>query len=277
MNETINNNTKVTIICSNIGGTCERADLYLPIWINAMKNLFIKNADNNTSYSDFIVIGLQEVGGTKKSSEITTAIIENWFNVIRDHKKINNNFDQKSLTVEKEKSENHLLLPSIKAELLEVLNSQPTLSPEVTIPINNASNSNCDNISELESYWHSGLVIENDNNSFTALACCFAIKKSILHTVFRWNWLTEEWDTVEQTKEELLVCTLTNSKYYKHARFTGTTSRKGYLLSRWKINGKELDLMNIHLYHDDSNLVAFAKTPSQYAEKKKRSFRRSFN
>jgi len=156
-------------------------------------------------------------------------------------------------------------LPSVKAEILEVLNSQPTISPEVTIPIDNASNN--DNISEK--YWHSGFVIENDNNNFTALACCFAIKRSILHTVFRWNWLTEEWNTVEQTKEELLVCTLTNSKYYKHARFTGTTSRKGYLLSRWKINGKELDLINIHLYHDDSNLVAFAKTPSQYAEKRK--------
>jgi len=219
-NTTNNNNTKVCIICSNIGGTCEKADLFLPRWIEAMKNLFTKNGyNNNASNSDFIVIGLQEVGGTKKSNELTTTIIENWFNLIRDHhSKINNDFDPNTSTINQdhEKRENHVLLSSVKAEILEVLNSQPTISPEVTIPIDNASNN--DNISEK--YWHSGFVIENDNNNFTALACCFAIKRSILHTVFRWNWLTEEWNTVEQTKEELLVCTLTNSKYYKHARFT---------------------------------------------------------
>jgi len=169
------------------------------------------------------------------------------------------------------------LSSSIKTQLLEVLNSQPPSSPEVTIPLfynssNNINQKNHDNLSELDKqdrYWHSGLIIENDNNNFTALACCFAIRQSILHNVFRWNWITEDWNSIDQTKEELLVCTLTNSKYYKHARFTGTTSRKGYLLSRWKINGKELDLINIHLYHDDSNLIAFAKTPSQYAEKRK--------
>ena len=33
-------------------------------------------------------------------------------------------------------------------------------------------------------------------------------------------------------------------------------SRKGYLRTRWQLNGTTFDLVNIHLFHDASNFVA---------------------
>lgn len=33
-------------------------------------------------------------------------------------------------------------------------------------------------------------------------------------------------------------------------------SRKGFLRSRWSVNGTVFDLINIHLFHDASNFVA---------------------
>ena len=33
-------------------------------------------------------------------------------------------------------------------------------------------------------------------------------------------------------------------------------SRKGYMRTRWRIRGTVIDLVNIHLFHDASNLMA---------------------
>ena len=33
-------------------------------------------------------------------------------------------------------------------------------------------------------------------------------------------------------------------------------SRKGFMRTRWRVNGTEVDLVNIHLFHDASNFVA---------------------
>lgn len=43
-------------------------------------------------------------------------------------------------------------------------------------------------------------------------------------------------------------------------------SRKGFMRTRWLFNDRQmLDLVNIHLFHDASNLVAMEATPSPYA------------
>jgi len=47
-------------------------------------------------------------------------------------------------------------------------------------------------------------------------------------------------------------------------------SRKGFLQTRWKINNRILDLVNIHLFHDPSNLIALNSTPSIYSEYRRR-------
>ncbi|KJE88561.1 inositol polyphosphate-5-phosphatase A [Capsaspora owczarzaki ATCC 30864] len=51
-------------------------------------------------------------------------------------------------------------------------------------------------------------------------------------------------------------------------------SRKGFLRTRWVFPSPvPIDLINLHLFHDDSNLVALEKSPSVYAENRVRAFK----
>ncbi|TWW78005.1 Type I inositol 1,4,5-trisphosphate 5-phosphatase, partial [Takifugu flavidus] len=42
-------------------------------------------------------------------------------------------------------------------------------------------------------------------------------------------------------------------------------SRKGFIRTRWALPDCAFDLVNIHLFHDASNLVAWEKSPSVYS------------
>ncbi|RZF38464.1 hypothetical protein LSTR_LSTR011954 [Laodelphax striatellus] len=47
-------------------------------------------------------------------------------------------------------------------------------------------------------------------------------------------------------------------------------SRKGFLRTRWNLNGTIFDLVNIHLFHDASNFVAMESFPSVYSKTRQR-------
>ncbi|GFN75433.1 type i inositol-1,4,5-trisphosphate 5-phosphatase [Plakobranchus ocellatus] len=47
-------------------------------------------------------------------------------------------------------------------------------------------------------------------------------------------------------------------------------SRKGFLRTRWSVNNCIFDLINIHLFHDASNIVAMESSPSLYAGNRQR-------
>lgn len=47
-------------------------------------------------------------------------------------------------------------------------------------------------------------------------------------------------------------------------------SRKGFLRTRWSIEGSVFDLINIHLFHDASNFVAMEAYPSVYCANRRR-------
>lgn len=47
-------------------------------------------------------------------------------------------------------------------------------------------------------------------------------------------------------------------------------SRKGFMRTRWCLNGTKFDLVNIHLFHDASNFVAMEGFPSVYSRNRKR-------
>ncbi|XP_046668070.1 inositol polyphosphate-5-phosphatase A isoform X1 [Homalodisca vitripennis] len=47
-------------------------------------------------------------------------------------------------------------------------------------------------------------------------------------------------------------------------------SRKGFLRTRWNLNGTVFDLVNIHLFHDASNFVAMETFPSVYSKTRQR-------
>lgn len=48
-------------------------------------------------------------------------------------------------------------------------------------------------------------------------------------------------------------------------------SRKGFMRTRWLLNEcQPIDLVNIHLFHDASNIIAMKSTPSPYAQNRQR-------
>ncbi|XP_071985542.1 inositol polyphosphate-5-phosphatase A [Engystomops pustulosus] len=47
--------------------------------------------------------------------------------------------------------------------------------------------------------------------------------------------------------------------------FQSKSSRKGFIRTRWSITDCAFDLVNIHLFHDASNLIAWESSPSSYS------------
>ncbi|CAH6793278.1 Inpp5a [Phodopus roborovskii] len=56
-----------------------------------------------------------------------------------------------------------------------------------------------------------------------------------------------------------------DENYKSQEHFTCKWSRKGFIRTRWCIADCAFDLVNIHLFHDASNLVAWETSPSVYS------------
>ncbi|BES96826.1 type I inositol-1,4,5-trisphosphate [Nesidiocoris tenuis] len=54
-------------------------------------------------------------------------------------------------------------------------------------------------------------------------------------------------------------------------------SRKGFMRTRWNLNGTVFDLVNIHLFHDASNFVAMESYPSVYSKTRQRALEYTLN
>lgn len=59
--------------------------------------------------------------------------------------------------------------------------------------------------------------------------------------------------------------------------FQSVWSRKGFLRTRWSIQGTVVDLINIHLFHDASNFVAMESYPSVYSQNRRRALDYTLN
>lgn len=105
-------------------------------------------------------------------------------------------------------------------------------------------------------------------SSYTALGAIYLVHQEVSAKVY--NFDASQWDEVN----DHLV--LDNSKgcssaCYRRSRFPATlfpnmpNARKGYCHMRWQLNGREVDLVNVHLFHDASNLEALSQAPSAYA------------
>jgi len=81
-----------------------------------------------------------------------------------------------------------------------------------------------------------------------------------------------------ETRKETETLVLTGPcDHVEKAKFPGELfpecrwSRKGFMRTRWMFNDKQsLDLVNIHLFHDASNLIAMETTPSPYAKNRRK-------
>lgn len=101
----------------------------------------------------------------------------------------------------------------------------------------------------------------------------YFIDKSV-NSVKIWNFLTHEWDSAEgksiHTGNIEAVATKEKAKFPQNFFPECKWSRKGFLRTRWEVNGTICDMVNIHLFHDASNIAAAEESPSVYCKIRRR-------
>ncbi|XP_075147189.1 inositol polyphosphate-5-phosphatase A isoform X3 [Haematobia irritans] len=108
---------------------------------------------------------------------------------------------------------------------------------------------------------------------FTALGNLYFIHKD-LKKVRYWNFVSHSWEMV--TGKEIYCGNIESveckekSKFPQHFFPECKWSRKGFMRTRWEINNTVFDLVNIHLFHDASNLAACEEFPSVYSKTRRR-------
>ncbi|KAJ8285867.1 hypothetical protein GJAV_G00031880 [Gymnothorax javanicus] len=73
------------------------------------------------------------------------------------------------------------------------------------------------------------------------------------------------------------VSTVEKEKFPKNFWPDIKWSRKGFMRTRWIIHNQGLDLVNVHLFHDASNLIACNSSPSVYSGNRKKALRYVIN
>ncbi|XP_061527482.1 inositol polyphosphate-5-phosphatase A isoform X3 [Phycodurus eques] len=73
------------------------------------------------------------------------------------------------------------------------------------------------------------------------------------------------------------VTTMEKEKFPKNFWPDFKWSRKGFMRTRWIIHDRGLDLVNVHLFHDASNLIACKTSPSVYSANRKNALRHVIN
>ncbi|CAO1430867.1 unnamed protein product [Diamesa hyperborea] len=128
----------------------------------------------------------------------------------------------------------------------------------------------------LKDYNRIRVYLDEDYNSaehFTALGNLYFAIKSI-NNIKIWNFLTHEYESVEgksiHTGNIESIATKEKAKFPQQFFPECKWSRKGFLRTRWVIEGTTLDLINIHLFHDASNLAAAEEFPSVYCKSRRR-------
>ncbi|KAM7360844.1 inositol polyphosphate-5-phosphatase A isoform 1-T3 [Cochliomyia hominivorax] len=108
---------------------------------------------------------------------------------------------------------------------------------------------------------------------FTALGNLYFVHNS-LKNVKMWNFLTHNWESVEgkniYTGNIETISSKEKSKFPQHFFPECKWSRKGFMRTRWELNNTVFDLVNIHLFHDASNLAACEEFPSVYCKTRRR-------
>ncbi|GMT36130.1 hypothetical protein PFISCL1PPCAC_27427 [Pristionchus fissidentatus] len=112
--------------------------------------------------------------------------------------------------------------------------------------------------------------------AYTALGSIFFVHKDALNDVEQFDFVRKQFVSLSPNCVEIRSEGLENEslavkrKFPKHFWPAIKWGRKGYLHTRWTVHGKVLDLINVHLFHDESNLALIHENPSLYSSNRKR-------
>ncbi|XP_060559157.1 inositol polyphosphate-5-phosphatase A-like [Ruditapes philippinarum] len=129
---------------------------------------------------------------------------------------------------------------------------------------------------ELQKYDRARVFLDEDYTAadkFTALGNLYFIHECV-EEVLIYDFIECKFCPVEG--REVLSGNIENIQIKEKAKYPQNFfpefkwSRKGFLRTRWNINNCVFDLINIHLFHDASNIVALQKSPSVYSENRYR-------
>ncbi|KAI5094765.1 type I inositol 1,4,5-trisphosphate 5-phosphatase, partial [Silurus meridionalis] len=123
------------------------------------------------------------------------------------------------------------------------------------------------------------IYIDSDfetEDNFTALGSIYFIHKS-LENIQQYDFSAKEFRLVSgrnKYADSLYgVTTVEKEKFQRNFWPDRKWSRKGYMRTRWLIHNQGLDLVNVHLFHDASNLVACKCSPSVYSTYRQKALR----
>ncbi|KAE8292389.1 Type I inositol 1,4,5-trisphosphate 5-phosphatase [Larimichthys crocea] len=113
-------------------------------------------------------------------------------------------------------------------------------------------------------------------DSFTALGSIYFIHKT-LKNIYQYDFNVKDFKAVSGQKKHMGsldgVSTVEKEKFPKNFWPDFKWSRKGFMRTRWIIHNQGLDLVNVHLFHDASNLIACNSSPSIYSANRKNALR----
>ncbi|XP_021369081.1 type I inositol 1,4,5-trisphosphate 5-phosphatase-like isoform X2 [Mizuhopecten yessoensis] len=128
---------------------------------------------------------------------------------------------------------------------------------------------------ELQKYDRVRVFLDEDYTAadkFTALGNLYFIHESI-DDVMIWDFVDCKF--VPVLGREVLSGNIENVQIKEKAKFPQDFfpdfkwSRKGFIRTRWNIRNCLFDLVNIHLFHDASNIIAMQTSPSVYSNNRK--------
>lgn len=136
---------------------------------------------------------------------------------------------------------------------------------------------------EMKDFDRVCIFVDNEfhaENSFTALGSMYFIHKT-LKDIYQYDFNDQDFKVVLGQNKYVgsldRVTTVEKEKFPKNFWPDFKWSRKGFMRTRWIIHNQGLDLVNVHLFHDASNLIACNSSPSIYSANRKNALRYVIN
>ncbi|XP_071828222.1 inositol polyphosphate-5-phosphatase A-like isoform X2 [Apostichopus japonicus] len=129
--------------------------------------------------------------------------------------------------------------------------------------------------SSMEQYDRAAMYLDEDftlDNHFTALGNIYFVHNSVKN-IQCFDFKDSQYRTLSGKNIHqgnlLGVSTHVKERFPPHYFPEVKWSRKGYLRTRWKLENITFDLVNVHLFHDASNVQAMEKSPSLFSNRRK--------
>ncbi|XP_013867556.1 inositol polyphosphate-5-phosphatase A [Austrofundulus limnaeus] len=141
---------------------------------------------------------------------------------------------------------------------------------------------NIESSKEMKDFDRVCIYVDNKfqaEDSFTALGSMYFIHKT-LKNIYQYDFNVKEFKAVVGQKcvgSLDRVTTVEKEKFPKNFWPDFKWSRKGFMRTRWIIHNQGLDLVNVHLFHDASNLIACNSSPSIYSANRKNALKYVIN